>query len=94
MNKVNNRDERLKAIEIIQDAIVVYKDGLKELFDAIYITDESLITGRIVNVDDLRVFVEEGGIPKQNVLRIEGGKKMKVFRKDVRNYDKRRRKNG
>ncbi len=55
--------EELKAIDIIQDAIVVYREGLKELFDAIYITDESVITGRIIKTNDCKVFVEGGGIP-------------------------------
>ncbi|MGC9308316.1 MAG: hypothetical protein ACP5FL_06020 [Thermoplasmatota archaeon] len=61
-------------VDIIADAIVVYKDGKKELFDAIYVTDTRVSTGHIVTTGDHAEFIEGGGIPRGNILRIDGGK--------------------
>jgi len=35
---------------------------------------KGILLGRIINTNGCEVFVEGGGIPKQNVLRIEGEK--------------------
>ncbi len=50
---------------------------------------KGILLGRIINTNGCEVFVEGGGIPKQNVLRIEGEKEEYLKRKNVNSCDKR-----
>ena len=68
-------------IDIIEDAIVVYRDGKKELFDAIYVTKTRVSTGHIITAKGHHEFIEGGGIPRDNILRIEGGKTRHMHKK-------------
>jgi hypothetical protein len=77
--KKNNDKNGLTSIEVIENPIVIYKDGKKELFNAIYITDGNIIIGNIVNDGDNEVFVRTGGIPIQNISKIEAKTKKKTF---------------
>jgi hypothetical protein len=72
------KDEPLEMIEILENAIVIFKDELKRIVDAIQITDEGVVTGFILNRE---VFVEGGFIPKRNIKHIEGGYKRLVYKK-------------
>jgi hypothetical protein len=76
-------------VDIIADAIVVYKDGKKELFDAIYVTKTRVSTGHIATTEDHAEFIEGGGIPRGNILRIDGGKTTQMYKESgsERSYD-------
>lgn len=77
-----------ETIEIIKDAMVIYWDGEKELFDAIRITDKGVVIGRILKVDKKErvcvncheMFVESGFVPTDNIIRIEGGTRRKIYK--------------
>ena len=77
--KKNNEKNGLTSIDVIENPIVIYKDGKKELFNAIYVTDGNIIIGNIVRDGDNEVFVRTGGIPIQNICRIETKTKKKTF---------------
>jgi len=52
-------------IEILENATIVYTDGVKERFDAIYMTEKMAITGRIFKINgtelcDILPFINEG----------------------------------
>ena len=78
---VNKFDVKLKSIQVLENPIVVYNDGVKELFNALYITDTNILTGRIMEDDDHTIFVGEGGIPQNNIARIIGGTTKQVYQK-------------
>jgi hypothetical protein len=82
MKKIKDKN-RLTSIEVIEYPIVLYKDGKRELFDAIFITNSNVITGNIVKDGDNEVFVGTGGIPVQNICRIETVYKKKTFIKTL-----------
>ena len=67
-------------IEILEDAVVVYNSGEKEILNAINISDNGVFTGHVVNHYE---FVEGGGIPKNNIKKIIGGKKRMVYKKNI-----------
>ena len=77
MNR-EKKDEPPEMIEILENAIVIFKDEVKRVVDAIQITDEGVVTGFILNRE---VFVEGGFIPKRNIKHIEGGTKRSVYEK-------------
>ena len=84
MSDVNTKNEELETIEIFQDAIVIYKDGLKELHDVLYIQNNMIFTGHILRDDyDNELFVCSGGIPKQNISRIEVVIKKRIYNKEI-----------
>ena len=72
------KDETFEMTSILENAIVIFKGKLKRLFDAIQITDDGLITGFILNNE---VFVENGFIPKNKIIRIDGGTKKEIYKK-------------
>ena len=74
-----NQSKR-KKIEILEDAVVVYNSGEKEILNAINISDNGVFTGHVVNHYE---FVEGGGIPKNNIKKIIGGKKRMVYKKNI-----------
>lgn len=65
-------------IEILENATIVYIDGVKERFDAVRLTDKMAITGRIFNKDGKEEFVENGFISRRNIKTIYNGSKRKV----------------
>ena len=76
-----NNQNNYTAIQVLEDPIVEYKNGSKELFGALYITDTLTLTGRIIEEDDHTIFVAEGGIPQHRITRIIGGKTRQVCQK-------------
>jgi hypothetical protein len=66
-----------KKIEIIQDAVVIYKDGERESISAIDVSKRGVFTGHIISKDE---YMEGGGIPKNNIRKIIGGKKRLVYK--------------
>ena len=74
-----NQSKR-KKIEILEDAVVVYDSGEKEILNAINISENGVFTGRVVNHYE---FVEGGSIPINNIKKIIGGKKRMVYIKNI-----------
>ena len=73
MNIKNTKDDTYKMIEILQNATVIYSDGVKEQFEAIRLVDKGVIIGRILD----NRFFDCGFISKRNIKEIKGGKKRK-----------------
>ncbi|KYK28805.1 hypothetical protein AYK20_06540 [Thermoplasmatales archaeon SG8-52-1] len=65
-------------IEVMENATIVYTDGVKERFEAVYLTDKRVITGRIYNSNGNAEFKEYGFISRSNVKHIYNGSKRKV----------------
>ena len=65
-------------IEILENAVVIFKDEVKRIVDAIKITDEGVATGFIL---EREVFIEGGFILKRKIKHIEGGTKRSVYEK-------------
>ena len=78
MTYENRKDDTYEMIEILENATVFYTDGTQEKYDAIHITDKWVFTGHVLNNE---VFVEGGGIPKENVKHIEHNAKRKIRKK-------------
>ena len=57
-------------IEVLENATIVYTDGVKEQFEAVYLTDKRVITGRIFKSNGTEEFKECGFISKQNIIQI------------------------
>ena len=56
---------------ILENAIVTYVNGEKEIFDAIMITDKGVYTGFIrLNKDHCEEFIDDGLISKENIQKI------------------------
>jgi len=66
--------ENSEVIEIIQNATVIYSDGVKEQFEAIRLIDKGIIIGRIIDGE----FVDCGFISKGNIKEIKNGKKRNI----------------
>ncbi len=94
MNDENKKDDTFEMIEILENATIIYDDGNRAIFEAIFLTAEGeIIFGQILKVEktdlcksissiDCRdIFRECGGIPKDNVKRIEGGTRRTVYKK-------------
>jgi len=65
-------------IEILENATIIYTDGVKEHFDAIHLTDKKVITGRILKTEKSKIFKEYGFILRENVKKIYNGTKIKI----------------
>jgi len=74
MNVKNTKDDTYKMVVILQNATVVYSDGVKEQFEAIRSIEKGVIIGRIIDGD----LVEGGYISKNIIKEIKGGKKRKL----------------
>ena len=76
------KDDKFGMIEILENATIIYKDTEREIFEAIFITDSrDIIFGQILSNDSQDLFVECGGIPKDNIKSIEGGTKKMAYKK-------------
>jgi hypothetical protein len=69
MKKNNSEKYNRETNKIIRKALIVYKNGTKELYEAIQIYNNLIIFGRILEGD---IFLMCGGIPKDNVRRVVG----------------------
>ena len=94
MNDDNKKDDTFEMIEILENATIIYDDGDRAIFEAIFLTDEGEIifgqtltvekTGHcksISSIDCHEIFIECGGIPKDNVKQIKGGTRRTVYTK-------------
>ena len=93
MKDVYRKHDELMKIEILENATIIYDDGDRAIFKAIFLNDKKVIIfGEILtienqdrsksygNIDCYDVFLECGGIPKDNIKSIEGGTKKIVFK--------------
>lgn len=76
MNTKNTKDDTYKMIEILQNATVIYTDGVREQFDAMRLTDKWVIIGRVIDGE----FVDYGFISRQNIKEINEGTKRKIHK--------------
>jgi len=76
MNIKNTKDDTYKMIEILQNATVIYTDGVREQFDAMRLTDKWVIIGRIIDGE----FADYGVISRQNIKEINEGTKRKIHK--------------
>lgn len=67
-------------VEILENATIVYTDGVKEQFDAIRMTAKKVITGRIFKLGKKEEFKECGFIARRNIKQIYNGSKRKLQR--------------
>jgi hypothetical protein len=65
-------------IEVLLNATIVYNDGVKERYDAIYLTKKMIVTGRIFTNGDKEKFQKFGFIPRFNIKDIYNGSKKKI----------------
>lgn len=56
--------------QVIENAIVLQKNGEKQIYDAIQITKKGIITGRIKKNDAQEVFEDQGFIPNSQIQKI------------------------
>jgi len=74
MNKENsnkNTFEVIAMIEILQNATVIYTDGVQESFEALRVINKGVIIGRIIDGE----LVEYGYISKNSIKEIRNGEK-------------------
>ena len=79
----DNHEEYIK-IEILENAIVVYNNGKKEFFDAIYVSEKWVNTGSVSIIEGRQTFISWGGILRENILRIEGGIAKHIYKNEER----------
>ena len=58
-----------KVIEMMNNPTIIYRDNLKQSFEAIRTTEKGIIIGRLIEGK----FIECGFILKRNIKRIEKG---------------------
>ena len=91
----NKKDDLFEIIEILENTIIIYKDGDRVIYEAVFLNRErEIIFGKLLRDDELdldnsielsdcnEIFIEYGGIPKDNIKSIEGGIKKTVFKKN------------
>ena len=64
---MNQFRKKNKIFEILEDVTVVYTDGYKMFYKAIRFDDHLIITGHVAINGK---FIEEGGIPRDNIKEI------------------------
>jgi hypothetical protein len=65
-------------VEVLENATVIYTDGVTEQFEAVRLTDGGVIIGRIMNEGGHEEFVACGFIPRRNIKKINEGAKRKM----------------
>ena len=65
-------------IEILVNATVIYVDGIKERFDAVHLTSDKAVTGRVFKIDGKEKFMQNGYISRRNIKKIYNGTRRKV----------------
>jgi hypothetical protein len=65
-------------VEILENATVVYIDGVKERFDAIQLTEDKAITGRLFITNGKEKFMQNGFISRRNIKKIYNGTRRNV----------------
>ena len=57
--------------QVIKNAIVLQKNGEKQIYDAVQITKKGIITGRIIKKNDTwEAFEDQGFIPNSQIQKI------------------------
>ena len=57
--------------DIIENVTILYKNGAKQIYDAIHITKKGVYTGRIITTNEEGdVFEDHGFIPRYQIQRI------------------------
>jgi hypothetical protein len=56
--------------EIIENATIIYKNGYKEIYDAISIINNGIYTGEIKSNNSKIEFIHQKFIPKDQILKI------------------------
>ena len=72
-----------EAIEILENAIILYNDGMQEKFDAIHITDKGAIIGRILKKDETDVFLGFGYISRHSIKHIGQCSSRKIHKMEL-----------
>ena len=73
-----------EAIEILENAIIIYNDGMREKFDAMHITDKGVIIGRILKKDETdETFLGFGYISKHSIKHIRQCSKRKIHKMEL-----------
>jgi len=72
------KKEKIDLVKICENTTIVYKNGNREIFDAVQITENGVTTGYISKD---RKFEEGGFIPKNNIKKIIHGSKYKEYEK-------------
>jgi hypothetical protein len=57
-------EKNQRTMEVLENANIFYKDGKRDFFQAISITDGGINTGRIINNE---IYIIGGFIPKNNI---------------------------
>ncbi len=73
---------------IIENATIFYKNGLKEIYDAISIIDKGVYTGRIKSINKNDEFIHHEFIPKDQIQKIIFLKKGKTKLIDFNNFNR------
>ena len=87
---MQKQNEKFEIIEALENAIVVYDNGEKELFDAVFVTEKGVITGCILQGQTnkkkhariSKEFIGSGFIPKDNIKKINGTRR-KLLRRNT-----------
>lgn len=74
----SNKCDGFETIDILENATVIYTDGIKESFSALQITNKWVIIGRIMKRDGHEKFLKYGYINKNNIKAIVGGNKKRI----------------
>lgn len=82
----NKKNETYEIVEIFENVTIIYNDGIREVFDAIYQNNNAVYTGTILKINNHEVFVEGGGIPKNIIKNIEWKNKKKIYFKTDSHY--------
>ena len=57
--------------DIIENATIIHKNGLKKIYDAIQITNKGVYTGSIITKNqEVEVFEDYGFIPRDQIQKI------------------------
>ena len=78
---MNNLNNNVEIVDIIQNAIIIYTDGISEFFDAIRVTDKGVIIGRILEKDKTEEFIDCGFISNRSIKKIKKGTKIKIVQR-------------
>jgi hypothetical protein len=76
LNMKNKSKKSVEVINIIENATVVYTDGVREQFEVVRQTDKGVIIGRIIDGE----LVDCGFISKNNIKQINDGNMKQVKR--------------
>lgn len=71
-------------VEVLENATVIYTDGVTEQFEAIHLANRGAVIGRIMKDSGHEEFVACGFIPSRNIKKINEGAKRKMVVRPLR----------